>query len=96
MFPGVFVTGRENGDPAGTVQSEVQLKAGEIAYTAFDGSPHRWGDYTGMTIDPNGSTFWYLGEYSKIEQQRAILEEFGVFEASTRWHEVNRGWNEVE
>jgi hypothetical protein len=66
MFPGVFVTGRENGDPAGTVQSEVQLKAGEIAYTAFDGSPHRWGDYTGMTIDPNGSTFWYLGEYSKI------------------------------
>ena len=65
MFPGVFAAGREAGDPAGTLQPEVQLQAGAITYTAFDGSPHRWGDYTGMTIDPNGQTFWYLGEYSK-------------------------------
>jgi len=65
MFPGVFAAGREDGDPAGTLQPEVQLQAGTITYTAFDGSPHRWGDYTGMTIDPNGQTFWYLGEYSK-------------------------------
>ena len=42
------------------------MKAGEITYTAFDGAPRRWGDYTGMTIDPDGQTFWYLGEYSKI------------------------------
>ena len=27
--------------------------------------PRRWGDYTGMTVDPGGETFWYLGEYSK-------------------------------
>ena len=26
---------------------------------------NRWGDYTGMTIDPDGETFWYLGEYAK-------------------------------
>ncbi|MFT4937431.1 MAG: hypothetical protein ACI88A_000446 [Paraglaciecola sp.] len=65
MFPSVYVTGRESGDPAGTTQAEVEMKAGEITYTAFDGSPHRWGDYTGMTIDPDGKTFWYLGEYSK-------------------------------
>jgi hypothetical protein len=65
MYPGVFAAGREAGDPAGTLQPEVQLQAGTIAYTAFDGSPHRWGDYTGMTIDPDGQTFWYLGQYSK-------------------------------
>ncbi len=65
LFPGVFAAGREDGDPAGTLQPEVQLQAGAITYTAFDGSPHRWGDYTGMTIDPNGQTFWYLGQYSK-------------------------------
>lgn len=64
-FPGIWYTGRENGDPSGSLQSEALLKAGEITYIAFDGAPYRWGDYTGMTIDPDGVTFWYLGEYSK-------------------------------
>ncbi|MCH8196830.1 MAG: PKD domain-containing protein [Proteobacteria bacterium] len=65
MFPGISYTGRLFGDPAGELQPETELKAGEITYTAFDGSTYRWGDYTGMTIDPDGETFWYLGEYSK-------------------------------
>ncbi len=66
MFPAVFATGRLSTDPAGTLQAETQLKAGEIAYTSFETTtPRRWGDYTGMTIDPDGVTFWYLGEYSK-------------------------------
>lgn len=64
-FPGIWVTGRESTDAPGTVQSETLQKAGEVTYTAFDSSPRRWGDYTGMTIDPDGQTFWYLGEYSK-------------------------------
>ena len=66
-FPGIWYTGRKSLDPAGTLQAEAQLKAGEIAYTSFasDPSPHRWGDYSGMTIDPDGQRFWYIGEYSK-------------------------------
>jgi hypothetical protein len=65
MYPSIFYTGRQSGDPAGTLQGEAQLKAGEITYTAFDSVPRRWGDYTEMTIAPDGVTFWYLGEYSK-------------------------------
>ena len=66
LFPSIWVTGREAGDPAGSLQTETQMKAGEVAYDSFQGAgPHRWGDYTGMTIDPDGQTFWYLGEYSK-------------------------------
>ncbi len=66
MFPGIYVTGRQSTDAAGTLQAEVLLKSGEISYTSFETSaPRRWGDYTEMTIDPNGTTFWYLGEYSK-------------------------------
>ncbi len=61
-YPSVWVTGRENFDPPNTLQSDIELKAGEVPYTAF---ADRWGDYTGMTIDPDGQTFWYLGEYSK-------------------------------
>jgi len=65
-FPSVWVTGREATDTPGTLQAEVLLKPGERDYDSFQsGSFHRWGDYTGMTIDPDGVTFWYLGEYSK-------------------------------
>jgi hypothetical protein len=44
---------------------EFELKAGETAYTSFQNrrQANRWGDYTGMTIDPDGERFWYLGEY---------------------------------
>ena len=64
MYPGIWYTGKLAGE-YGTLQPESQLKAGELPYTAFDTVPHRWGDYTGMTTDPDGKTFWYLGEYSK-------------------------------
>lgn len=66
-FISTWVTGRESTDTAGTLQAEMELKAGEIAYTDFTGNTSglRWGDYTGMTIDPDGETFWYLGQYSK-------------------------------
>ncbi|MCP4845724.1 MAG: hypothetical protein GY901_11605, partial [Actinomycetia bacterium] len=70
IHPAVWVTGREVGDTAGMLQAETQLKAGEIIYTSFETNDpqfeaYRWGDYTGMTVDPDGLTFWYLGEYSK-------------------------------
>lgn len=65
MVPGVYYSGRAAADAAGRLQAESVLKAGEIAYTAFDSAPRRWGDYTEMTIAPDGRTFWYLGEYSK-------------------------------
>ncbi|MCG8346727.1 MAG: Ig-like domain-containing protein [Chloroflexales bacterium] len=66
IFPGAYVTGRQSSTPPNTLEPETLMKAGEINYTSFEaGSPRRWGDYTGMTIDPDGQTFWYLGEYSK-------------------------------
>jgi len=65
-FPSVFVSLREAADPPGTVQGELLMKAGEVNYTSFQSpGPHRWGDYTKMTSDPDGVTFWYIGEYSR-------------------------------
>jgi len=71
IFPSTFVVGRLGTDTLNTLQSEVQLKAGEVAYSSFgnDPAPHRWGDYTSMTVDPDGKTFWYLGEYSRNNSQ---------------------------
>lgn len=65
IYPGVYVAGREVADASGQLKSETTLHAGEDYYTAYDASPRRWGDYTGLTIDPDGRTFWYLGEYSR-------------------------------
>ncbi|MCO5190544.1 MAG: proprotein convertase P-domain-containing protein [Anaerolineae bacterium] len=65
MYPSVYVAGREAGDASGTLKDETLLKAGEDFYTAYDSVPRRWGDYTGLALDPDGETFWYLGEYSR-------------------------------
>lgn len=65
MYAGVWYTGRESTDPPGALAAEAELKAGEVPYESFDGTPYRWGDYSAMTIDPDGVTFWYIGEYSK-------------------------------
>jgi hypothetical protein len=66
IYPEVRLTGRLSTDPAGSLGGSVTVKAGETPYSSFDGSPFRWGDYSGMVIDPNGMTFWQMGEYSKI------------------------------
>ncbi len=66
-FAEVYVTGRLFGDPAGTLQTEVLQKSTTFNYTdsfGCNGNCDRWGDYTGMTIDPDGCTFWYLGQYA--------------------------------
>jgi hypothetical protein len=63
----VWVTGREFDDPSGALQTEVLQRAGLGNYTdgaGCQGSCDRWGDYTGMTVDPDGCTFWYLGQFS--------------------------------
>jgi hypothetical protein len=66
-WPGLWYTGRGADDSAGFLRSEQLLKAGEKAYSSFEnidpGEARRWGDYTGMTVDPDGLRFWYVGEY---------------------------------
>jgi len=63
MYPGVWVAAAREADQPGP---EVEAKPGETTYTSFQNwrTANRWGDYTGMTIDPDGETFWYLGEYA--------------------------------
>ena len=73
-WPQIRVTGRENGDPAGALQSEIVLKTSDRAYASAvpgDDPPYRWGDYSSMAIDPDGLTFWHMGEYAKDINTRA-------------------------
>ncbi len=62
-FPSLFYAGRTPSDAAGTLEAEVELKAGAGSQ---NGGGHRWGDYTSMTIDPTDDcTFWFTEEYEK-------------------------------
>src|SRR5262245_29559176 len=64
--PQVKYAGRLAGDPANTLgQTEQTLINGTGAQSGICGSSSciRWGDYSGMALDPNGCEFWMTGEY---------------------------------
>jgi hypothetical protein len=71
IFPGAFATGRLATDPLGTNVGSATLRAGLASYvrTFSDASGdclprNRWGDYSGMAIDPVDGSFWVFNEYA--------------------------------
>src|SRR5207249_12159709 len=54
-FPSVYDTGRTTTDPAGTMETPALAKAGTDTYSDF---AFRWGDYSGIGVDPTDGTFW--------------------------------------
>ncbi len=78
-FPSVYVAGRQSTDTLSTMESEIQLYAGQAQQVALQGYStvvgERWGDYSAMMLDPDDCTFWYTGEY---------LKQVGSFNWSTR------------
>lgn len=59
-YPGLAYTGRLNGDALGTMSYGEQIAfSGSSAQTFTD----RYGDYAHLSLDPDGKTFWYTGEY---------------------------------
>jgi hypothetical protein len=67
-FPSISYSGRlANDTPNMLPQSETQLVAGNGSQINYCGNPavpcHRWGDYSSMSVDPDGCTFWYTNQY---------------------------------
>ncbi|MFL5962237.1 MAG: IPT/TIG domain-containing protein [Gaiellaceae bacterium] len=67
MYPAIRYAGRLAGDPLNQLTQAEQTLVQGLGFqccTFSDGSLNtRWGDYSAMTIDPDGCTFWYTGEY---------------------------------
>jgi len=61
-YPSIRYAGRLATDPPGVLsQGEASLMAGTGSQIT---TAHRWGDYSGMTVDPSDDcTFWYTNEY---------------------------------
>lgn len=55
---------RAPNDPANYMSPTAIVKAGTRDYYGEGGSPIRWGDYTGTTVDPrDDATFWHYNAY---------------------------------
>lgn len=75
-YPSVRYTGREVGDPPGTLQTETSLATGFGSQTGYN----RWGDYSAMRIDPSDDcTFWYTQEYQATTQTAGWNTRVGSF-----------------
>jgi uncharacterized repeat protein (TIGR01451 family) len=59
--PAIAYSARRASDPAGQMSlGEGLLYQGAGSQTGTDS---RWGDYSSMSVDPNGCTFWYTTEH---------------------------------
>lgn len=71
--PSILYTGRLASEPVGTFRQEETIMAGSGVQKAFG---WRWGDYTGMTVDPTDDcTFWTTGQY--YTQASETASDFG-------------------
>ncbi len=60
LFPAIRYAGRLSTDPVDTLpQTETSLVEG----TGSQNTSTRWGDYSAMSLDPDGCMFWYTNEY---------------------------------
>lgn len=65
--PSIEYAGKLVSEPVGTFRAPGTLAAGTGVQTAFG---FRWGDYTGMTVDPvDDCTFWMTNQYYTAESQ---------------------------
>jgi uncharacterized repeat protein (TIGR01451 family) len=64
--PAIKYAGRLAGDPVNTFSQTEQLLiqgTGTQVGNCGGSTCQRWGDYSSMTLDPDGCTFWYTNEY---------------------------------
>ncbi|MCH8032275.1 MAG: T9SS type A sorting domain-containing protein [Bacteroidetes bacterium] len=66
IFPDIRFTGRKDGDPLGVMTATEEVI---FSSSGFQSPLSRWGDYTTMSVDPDGQTFWYTNEYQPFSGQ---------------------------
>ena len=84
LYAGSFYTGRLTNAAAGTMQPPGTNALGVDYYIRkFGGARNRWGDYSGIALDPaTESTFWVFNEYA-MTRGTAFSGEDGRW--ATRW-----------
>ncbi len=66
-------TGRLATDALGTVNAPTLFTASSTSYNPSDGSPHRWGDYSFSSVDPDDDmTMWTIQEFCDTTDSYAL------------------------
>lgn len=63
-YAGVRYTGRQSTDPVNTLQGTAELRAGQGCYNHTFSTRNRWGDYSGVALDPSTGKTWIFGEFA--------------------------------
>ena len=68
IFAGAYAAGRRPADALGTVRATETIQAGRGPYKRFFRGPrNRWGDYSGISLDPNDQRkFWVFNEFADL------------------------------
>jgi hypothetical protein len=83
-FVSMYVTGRQAGDPLGTMKPGLLVAPG-----ISDGFFFRAGDYSGIAVDPNGTSFWAENEYQGNTLWNTYIASFNLAPRSVEdWYEV--------
>lgn len=94
LYGSAYYTGRHTNDPLNTMQTPSLLAAGQDHYIRkFAGSRNRWGDYSGISVDPlTDAIFWVFNEYA-MTRGTVISGEDGRW--ATRWGSFTFNTNPV-
>lgn len=65
--PSIALTGRLSSDVPNTTRFVISLKSGVGAFQSeYQGNgPEAWGEYSGLALDPDGTTFWLHNMFPK-------------------------------
>ena len=78
-YAGIRYTYRRPSDAG--LQPSTQLKSGEANYVkTFGGSRNRWGDYSGVAVDPADGSIWMFAEYAA-----APIDKWGTWFGKLRF-----------
>lgn len=72
QYAAIGCTGRTAADPAGFTHPVQTVKSGAGSYTQGG-----WGEYSGLAIDPDGTTFWLCHQYPN--KQKVWRTHVGAF-----------------
>lgn len=100
IFASSGYTARTASDPAGFTQPASLLRAGtDFYYRRFGGTRNRWGDYTGIAVDPADDSFWVYNQHASSRgtatsgglQDGRFTTAFGNFNAAITTAVLNQG-----
>lgn len=75
VYPSLCYTGRLATDPLGQMTFEETVAA---AGNAAETSANRYGDYSQLTLDTDGLTFWHTGEYTTSGSTKTRIYSFQI------------------